>query len=192
MTDSVFEIGEVLVFRGTDGLPFNLLKITKNVSRASIGPRSKLRGDFLVETSRDEENICYAIDPNCTGTSMAYAHVLRDSDGNEMTVCLDETVIITETTHKISVETWNSRNSWRIWGFPQTNIDTTPWRRQLRRWRRRGNLSRNRLKQKRRLPIKIGGKEEAEPAGQWHHCLSAINNIKFGELSMTSCLHTAW
>ena len=67
VTDSVFEIGEVLVFRGNDGLPFNLLKITKNVSRASIGPRSKLRGDFLVETSRDEENICYAIDPNCTG-----------------------------------------------------------------------------------------------------------------------------
>ena len=41
-TDLVFEIGEVLVFRGTDGLPFNLLKITENVSRGSIGPRSKL------------------------------------------------------------------------------------------------------------------------------------------------------
>ena len=35
-TDLVFEIGEVLVFRGADGLPFNLLKITENVSRASI------------------------------------------------------------------------------------------------------------------------------------------------------------
>ena len=46
----IFEIGEVLVFRGTDGLLFNLLKITENVSRASIGPRSKLRRDFLAET----------------------------------------------------------------------------------------------------------------------------------------------
>ena len=42
-TDLVFEIGEVLVLSGTDGLPFNLLKITKNVSRTSTGPRSKLR-----------------------------------------------------------------------------------------------------------------------------------------------------
>ena len=38
---------------------------------------------------------------------MAYAHMLRDSDDNAMTVCLDETVTITETTCKISVETYN-------------------------------------------------------------------------------------
>ena len=38
---------------------------------------------------------------------MAYAHILRDSDENAMTVCLDETVTITETTYKISVETYN-------------------------------------------------------------------------------------
>ena len=66
-TDLVFEIGEVLVFRGTDGLPFNPLKITENVSRESIGPRSKLGGDFLAETLRNEVNIFYAIDPNWTG-----------------------------------------------------------------------------------------------------------------------------
>ena len=38
---------------------------------------------------------------------MAYAHILRDSDDNAMTVCLDETVTITETTYKISEETYN-------------------------------------------------------------------------------------
>ena len=81
----------------------NLLKVTENVSTASIGPRSKLRGDFLAETSRDEENIFYAIDPNWTGASMAYAHILRDSDDNGMTVCLDEAVAITETVYKMSV-----------------------------------------------------------------------------------------
>ena len=52
------------------------LKVTENVSTASIGPRSKLRRDFLAETSRDEESIFYAIDPNWTGASMAYAHIL--------------------------------------------------------------------------------------------------------------------
>ena len=57
--------------------------------RASVGLRSKLRGDFLAESSRNEENIFYAIDPNLTGASMAYAHILRDSDDNTMTVCLE-------------------------------------------------------------------------------------------------------
>ena len=69
------------------------------------GPRSKLRGDFLAKTSRDEENTLYSIDPNWTGASIVYAHILRDSDDNAMTGCLDETVTITETTYKISVET---------------------------------------------------------------------------------------
>ena len=87
MSYFVFEIGEVLVFRGTDGLPFNLLKVTENVSTASIGPRSKLRGNFLVETSRDEENTSYTIDPNWTGASTAYPHILRESDDNLGTVC---------------------------------------------------------------------------------------------------------
>jgi len=32
LSDFVFEIGEVLVFRGTDGLLFDLLKVTENVS----------------------------------------------------------------------------------------------------------------------------------------------------------------
>ena len=90
-SDFVFEIGEALVFRATDGLPFDLLKVTENVSMASIGPQSRLRGDFLAETSRDEENIFYAIDPNWTGASMAYAHILRGSDDNAMTACLEET-----------------------------------------------------------------------------------------------------
>ena len=103
----VFEIGEVLVFRGTDGLSFNLLEITENVSAASIGPRSKLRGDFLVESSRDEVNIFFTIDPNWKGASMAYAHILLDSDDNAMTVCLDEAVTITETVYKMSLETYH-------------------------------------------------------------------------------------
>ena len=66
-----------------------------------------MRGDFLAETSRDEENIFYATDPNWTGASMAYALILRDSDDNAMTVCLDEAVTITETVFKMSVETYH-------------------------------------------------------------------------------------
>ena len=64
-------------------------------------------GKILAETSRDEENIFYSIDPNWTGASMAYAHILRDSDDNAMTVCLDEAVTITETVYKMSVTTYH-------------------------------------------------------------------------------------
>jgi len=66
-----------------------------------------LQGDFLAETSQDEENIFYAIDPNWTSASMAYAHILRDIDDNAMTVCLDEAVTNTETVFKMSVETYH-------------------------------------------------------------------------------------
>ena len=38
---------------------------------------------------------------------MGYAYILRDSDDNAITVSLDETVTITETMYKISVETYN-------------------------------------------------------------------------------------
>ena len=59
VNSNVFEVGEVVAFRGTDGLPFNLLRVTHNVSLRSLGPRSRVRGDVLVETARDDDNICY-------------------------------------------------------------------------------------------------------------------------------------
>ena len=71
---SVFEMGEVVAFRGTDGLVLNLLRVTNNVSLCSLGPRSRVRGDFLVETARDDNNICYSLDPNWKNASMVYAH----------------------------------------------------------------------------------------------------------------------
>ena len=50
VNSNVFEAGEVVAFRGTDGLPFNLLRDTHDVSLRSLGPRSRAaRGDFLVE-----------------------------------------------------------------------------------------------------------------------------------------------
>ena len=84
---NVFEAGEVVAFRGTDGLPFNLLRDTHNVSQRSLGPRSRaVREDVLVETARDDDNICYSLDPNWKNASMVYAHVFRD--GNRRVVTL--------------------------------------------------------------------------------------------------------
>ena len=83
--DNVFDIGEVLVFRSTYGLTFNLLRVTESVSARRLGPRSNVRGDFLSETSRDDSNIVYSSDPNWKNASMVYAHILRDGDDNAVT-----------------------------------------------------------------------------------------------------------
>ena len=76
VNSNAFELGEVVAFRGTDGLPFNLLRVTHNVSLQTLGPRSRVRRDFLVENARDDDNICYSLDPNWKNASMVYAHVL--------------------------------------------------------------------------------------------------------------------
>ena len=105
VNSNVFEVGEVVVFRGTDGLLFNLLRVTYNVSLRILGPRSKIRRDFLVETARDDDNICYSRDPNWKNGSMVYAHVLRDGNDRVVTLFLEEAVTVTETKFWMSTET---------------------------------------------------------------------------------------
>lgn len=47
VNSNAFEVGEVVDFRETYGLPFNLLRVSHNVSLRSLGPRSRLRGDSV-------------------------------------------------------------------------------------------------------------------------------------------------
>ena len=61
-----------MAFRGTDGLPFNLLRVTHDVSLHSLGPRSSVRGDFVAETAQDDDNICYSLDPKWKNASNAH------------------------------------------------------------------------------------------------------------------------
>ena len=107
VNSNVFEVGEVVAFRGTDGLPFNLLRVNQNVSLRSLGPRSRVRGDFLVETARDDDKVCYSLDPNWKNASMVYAHVLRDGNDRVVTLFLEEAVTVTETKFLMSTETYS-------------------------------------------------------------------------------------
>ena len=109
---NVFEVGEVVAFRGTDGLPFNLLRITHNVSLRSRGPRSRVRGDFLGESARDDDNICYSLDPNWKNASMVYAHVLQDENVRVVTLSLEEAVTVTET-KSVSCQQKYTAKFWR-------------------------------------------------------------------------------
>ena len=45
----LFTVGEFALFRGTDGLNFNTLRITKLVKRKKLGPRTKITGNILTE-----------------------------------------------------------------------------------------------------------------------------------------------
>ena len=42
-----YTFGEALVSRGTDDLPFNLLKVTTKVPSARLGPRTNIQGDLF-------------------------------------------------------------------------------------------------------------------------------------------------
>ena len=104
VNSNAFKVEEVVAFHGTDGLPFNLLRVTHNVSLQSLGPQSRVRGDFLVETARADDNICYSLDTNWKNTSMVYAHVLRGID-RVVTLFLEEAVTVRETKFLMSTKT---------------------------------------------------------------------------------------
>ena len=71
---------------------FNLLTVTHNVSLRSLDPRSRGGEDFLVETTGDDDNICYSLDPNWKNASMVYEDVLRDGNDRVVTLFLEEVV----------------------------------------------------------------------------------------------------
>ena len=81
-----YDIGEVSVFRGKHRLFFNLLKATTKECSACLGPRSKVKGDFLVESQvKVNMSSTWMIRKN---SAMNYPHVLVDSDDNAVTVFL--------------------------------------------------------------------------------------------------------
>ena len=68
------------MFRGTDGLKFNLFGITKNV-KADVTPQTKIRGSFLLKHKIPQNvSVLFYEDPAWKGSSMAFAHILRDKD----------------------------------------------------------------------------------------------------------------
>ena len=44
---NAFEVGEIVAFRGTDGLTFNLLRVNRTIPTGCLNPRPRIRGDFL-------------------------------------------------------------------------------------------------------------------------------------------------
>ena len=104
--EHLFKQGEIAVFRGTDGLPFNLLKVTRDYGY-NITPRTKIQGNFLVEFDNLEDGaIGFREERQWKGGTMNFAHILRDQDKNIVTVNLSERITLTETIYVMDKETF--------------------------------------------------------------------------------------
>ena len=86
-------MGEFSLFRGTDGLDFNILKITKPVKRNKLGPRTKITRNFLTEQDvRDNCDRVFEENREWKGGSMTFVHLVRDNQENVVSVYLREEV----------------------------------------------------------------------------------------------------
>ena len=100
----IFTEGEVVVFRGTDDLKFNLMLVTKNLRRDKTNLKTKICGNFLLEHEQDEEFYRFVEDKDWMNAKMAFAHVLRDDADKIVMVHLDKCVSLRSTVYRMNIE----------------------------------------------------------------------------------------
>ena len=75
--------GDYLLFRGTDGLPFNILEDTEEYLFDELSPTTKIKGSFLqCNNYPDIGNVIFAVDNDWMNSGMQFSHVLRDNSDN--------------------------------------------------------------------------------------------------------------
>ena len=79
MEDELFQVGEKIAFRGTDGYSFNLLQVTKEYNIVQITTRTDIKGNSLIPSEENDEDnlITFVADPRWKNGSLRLAHVLR-------------------------------------------------------------------------------------------------------------------
>ena len=104
----LFTVGEFALFRGTDSLDFNIVRITKPVKRNKLGPRTKITGNFLTEKDvRDNDGRVFEENKEWKGGSMTFVHLVRDNQENVVSVYLREEVTPTNKLFIMSGDTFN-------------------------------------------------------------------------------------
>ena len=89
--DIAISAGEVLVMRGSDGYPVNLIQSTRDWNVDQLRQSSKIVGNFLVIEIEDNdeersENVSFVRDPNWEGGSQPFKDAVRDKDGKIVTI----------------------------------------------------------------------------------------------------------
>ena len=56
MEDELFQVGETIAFRGTDGYSFNLSQVTKEYNIDQITTRTNIKGNSLISSEKNNED----------------------------------------------------------------------------------------------------------------------------------------
>ena len=86
--DILFPENDIVVFRGTEGLAFELLEITSNILLAEVSYRKKIVGNFLAETENNANTVTYYRDPNWMDGSMMFTDIIRNKDSDIVFVAM--------------------------------------------------------------------------------------------------------
>ena len=86
--DILFHENDIVVFRGTEGLAFELLEITSNILLAEVSYRKKIVGNFLAETENNANTVTYYRDPNWIDGSMMFTDIIRNKDSDIVFVAM--------------------------------------------------------------------------------------------------------
>ena len=100
ITDYVMSVGEFIVFRETNGYPFNLLQLTENYSVDNLSPRKKLKGNFLPmrKLTNSLHFVCLRPMRGGKGGSVSFTHVMRDEDDKVVTAERSLCIILQDAT----------------------------------------------------------------------------------------------
>ena len=86
--DILFHENDIVVFRGTEGLAFELLEITSNIFLAEVSDREKIVGNFSAETENIDNTVTYYRDPNWMSGSMMFKNIIRNKDNGIVFVAM--------------------------------------------------------------------------------------------------------
>ena len=101
-------MGEFALFRGTDGLDFNIFRITKPVKRKKLGPRTKITGNLLTEQDvRNNGDRVFEENKKWKSGSMTFVNLMRDNKKNVVSVYLREEVTPKNKLFIMSGDTFN-------------------------------------------------------------------------------------
>ena len=82
------ELGEFIIFRGSDRCPCNILQLVKSYRADELNPRKKIKSNFLTKDEGEERNpnVLHKVDTQWKGDSMSFSHVLRDEEDQIISV----------------------------------------------------------------------------------------------------------
>ena len=82
MITPMFNAGDIVVFRGTDRLQFELLEIKSDVYEENLTATTKIMANVLILRDCNEKRVLFFKDPKWAGGSMMFKYILRDKNND--------------------------------------------------------------------------------------------------------------